>query len=44
MGIVGTFRPLEKVAIKPIPVSDRDSMYWMLRHGLGDIIAAQQRK
>ncbi|MFZ1666947.1 MAG: transglycosylase SLT domain-containing protein [Flavobacteriales bacterium] len=35
------FARWEKVAIKPIPVSDRDSMYWMLRHGLGDIIAAQ---
>ena len=31
----------EKVAIKPIPVSNRDSMLMMLRNGQGDIIAAQ---
>lgn len=35
------FARWQKVAIKPIPVSDRDSMMMMLRSGRGDIIAAQ---
>lgn len=35
------FARWQKLAIRPIPVSDRDSMALMLRSGEGDIIAAQ---